>query len=92
MSKTYSISKGFHTKKEIDIWVLKLNRENRLIPENFLQLREKITQLDGYYSRYSKGFLFESQPSEATLTRIDEIIGELATQQQKITLEKILCQ
>lgn len=89
MSKTYSIQKDFHSKKEIDIWVLKLNRENRLTRENFTALKTEIQKRNGYYSRYSKGFVFESQPSENILIKIDTQIETLLSQQEQTQPEEI---
>ncbi|MFW9877691.1 MAG: hypothetical protein ACFFG0_31780 [Candidatus Thorarchaeota archaeon] len=89
MSKTYSIKKDFHTKKEIDIWILKLNRENRLTRENFLQLKSKVQDHNGYYSRYSKGFIFEFEPSKVILTDIDRAVEELLSQQEETRPEQV---
>ena len=89
MSKTYSLTKDFHTKKEIDIWVLKLNRENRLTRDNFLSLKPEIQNKNGYYSHYSKGFIFESQPSEVILNEIDALIETLLSQQEQTQPEEV---
>ena len=42
--KTYpfTIEEKFHTKKEIPIWVLKLNKDHRLTRESFTQLKQEI--------------------------------------------------
>ncbi len=73
----FTIEEKFHTKKEIPIWVLKLDKEHRLTRESFTKLKQDIKQLNGYYSHYSKGFVFESKPEEEILNNATDIITNL---------------
>ena len=78
--KTYpfTIKENFHAKKQIPIWVLKLNKDHRLTRESFNQLKQDIKQLNAYYSHYSKGFVFESdKPTEKVLNNANDIITNL---------------
>jgi hypothetical protein len=70
-------------------YILKLNRENRLTRDNFLTLKTEIKNKNGYYSRYSKGFVFESQPSEEILKEIDARIETLLAQQAQTQPEEV---
>jgi len=87
--KYYTISKGFHSIVKVVIWIVKLNRGKRLIRENYLKLKKEINELNGYYSNYSKGFIFKSEPSSDNLTIIDNVIEDLSIDQQETTPEKI---
>ncbi|TFG21602.1 MAG: hypothetical protein EU529_13145 [Promethearchaeota archaeon] len=49
----FTIKKDFHTKKQIDIWKVKIKRNYRITREHFTELKEVIKDFDGYYSHYS---------------------------------------
>ena len=71
------ITKEFHTKDKIDIWVLRLKRKIWLGKDNFSELKEFIECYDGYYSGFSKGFIFESMPNEKIIGEATELIETL---------------
>ena len=89
--KTYpfTIEENFHTKKEIPIWVLKLDKAHRLTRESFNKLKQDIKQLNAYYSHYSKGFIFENKPEEEILNKTNDLITNLdiSESQKAQTLE-----
>lgn len=60
-SEIYSITKQYHEKKDIDIWVVRL--EVKVDDETFAELKGFARELRGYYSTYkdAKGFVFKSE-------------------------------
>lgn len=81
-----TIEKTIHTKKNIDIWVCKL--ENKLSKEEFKEFLEEIKNLGGYYSRFVKGFVFEFDPmtlvNEVEIIEESETVTEQETEHQEI--------
>jgi hypothetical protein len=73
----FTIEKSYHDKEKKDIWVLKLKRKYYLGKGNFSELKELIECYDGYYSRFSRGFIFDSIPQEKVIEEITELIENL---------------
>lgn len=62
------VEKTRHTKKDVDIFVVKLS--NRITKEAYQDLNTKAKRLGGYYSRWSKGFIFEDETKANNFTSI----------------------
>ena len=73
MSK-YSIIPSRHTKKGIDIWLIK--PVSKLDHSTYKQVESKIKILGGYYSRYTNSFVLETKPDE---NKLNEIFGDTAS-------------
>ena len=58
----YRIEESRHTKTNEKIWLVKLN--DKLDREQFLQEKEKMKELGGYYSRYTHSFVFDHNPEK----------------------------
>lgn len=60
-SKLYTITKQYHEKRGIDIWVIRL--EVKVDNETFAELKSFAKELRGYYSSYKgvKGFVFKTE-------------------------------
>lgn len=73
MSK-YTITPSRHTKKGIDIWLIK--PVSKLDYSTYKQVESKIKILGGYYSRYTNSFVLETKPDE---NKLNEIFGDTAS-------------
>jgi hypothetical protein len=73
MSK-YTIIPSRHTKKGIDIWLIK--PVSKLDYSTYKQVESKIKILGGYYSRYTNSFVLETKPDE---NKLNEIFGDTAS-------------
>jgi len=45
--------------------------------DGFSELKEFTECYDGYYSRFSKGFIFKSMPNEKIIAEITELLKDL---------------
>ena len=73
----FTVKKSYHKKNKIDIWILQIKRGHWLPKNTFQELKEYIyDNYNGYYSGYSSGFIFESEPSEEILKRIAKALLE----------------
>jgi len=70
----YTITPSFHTNKRINIWNVKPN--DKLEYPEYKKLESKIKTIGGYYSRFSRAFVFEKEPS---VEMLNEAFGETAT-------------
>ena len=61
-NKKYVIEKSKHTKTGEDIWLVRMN--DKLERDDFLQEKEKMKELGGYYSKYTHSFVFKEDPSD----------------------------
>lgn len=77
------LTKGTHTKKNIDIWTLTYNE--RVPRETFLEHKAKAKELGGYYSRWATGFIFEDEASGNKFH--DWITGDSPTISEQVTNE-----
>lgn len=68
---------------------VKLKKEHKLTRESYNKLKQDVKQLNGYYSYYSKGFIFESKLKEEILSNFNDIIInlDLSEHQKAQTLE-----
>jgi len=80
----FKLEKNYHSKKEIDIWLLKPNQ--RLVKDSFNALRNNIKELGGYWSRFSKGFVFESEPEANILDEVKATIENLIEKEKDFEL------
>lgn len=76
-NQLFAIVKDFHTKNKMDIWVLKLKRKIWLEKGQFSELKEFIECYDGYYSKFSGGFIFESMPVKKFIGETTELLETL---------------
>lgn len=60
--KEYEITEGEHTKTHEKIFVVKIVRT--LTREEYLQVKEQMKSLGGYYSKFVHGFIFKENPTE----------------------------
>lgn len=67
--KRYKIEKSQHTKTGEDIWLVRIN--DKLERDEFLQEKQKMKELGGYYSKYTHSFVFKEEPSD----KIDETLN-----------------
>lgn len=60
-SELYTVTKQYHEKKDIDIWVVRL--EVKVDDDTFAELKGFAKELHGYYSTFkdAKGFVFKSE-------------------------------
>ncbi len=69
-----TITKSYHSKKGCDIWVVEMSeRVERFIYDD---LKSRAKSLGGYYSKYSKGFVFESENDANQFVSLSAIDGE----------------
>lgn len=71
--------KSRHTKKGIDIWVVRL--PDRVPKETYQRLNNRARALDGYYSRYRgqgaiPGFIFESEEGAKKFLSLEKVVKE----------------
>lgn len=59
---TFTVNEDTHTKTGAIIFVAKLN--NKIEYTEFKNIESRIKSIGGYYSRFKKGFIFESDPTE----------------------------
>ena len=73
----FTVKKSYHKKNKIDIWILQIKRGHWLPKNTFQELKEYIfDNYNAYYSGYSSGFIFESEPSEKILKNIAKALLE----------------
>lgn len=73
MSK-FTISQSFHNKKQIDIWLVKPTE--KLDYAEYKRLEAKLKILGGYYSRFTRSFVFEKEPK---IEQLNEAFGDSQT-------------
>ena len=61
-NKRYVIEEGRHTKTNEKLWLVKINDD--LEREEFLQEKQKMKELGGYYSKYTHSFVFKEDPTD----------------------------
>ena len=74
----YSITPSFHSVKKIDIWLVKPSE--KLEYSDYKKLESKIKTIGGYYSRFSRSFVFEQEPS---IEKLNEAFGDTETTSEK---------
>ena len=60
---TYSVTEDIHTKTGKPIWVAK--PEKQLSKNDFADIKRKLATIQGYYSSFKNGFIFNYNPTEA---------------------------
>ena len=60
---TYDIREDTDTRNNSKLWVVKVLE--KLEREEYQQVNKKMKELGGYYSRFKKGFIFRTDPTEA---------------------------
>lgn len=74
-NERFSISKDKHTKTGSDIWIVKL--VERVEKQEFYDIKRQMSRLGGYYSRFSRGFIFDKDPtSHLTNGDVDASVQE----------------
>lgn len=58
----YTITEDHHTKTGDKIWVVK--PEEKLNKKDFAEVRKKLATIQGFYSSFKKGFIFNYDPTE----------------------------
>ena len=58
----YDIEKTKHTKTGEDIWLVKI--KDNMERTEFLQEKQKMSELGGYYSKYTHSFIFKEDPGD----------------------------
>lgn len=84
----HSIEKSYHTKHKIDIWIIKLN--TKFDYDSFQEIKARVEGFGGYYSKYSRGFIFEEDPS-SFIALTDEFLNsktDKETLKRKRTIAK----
>jgi hypothetical protein len=69
----YTLTESYHNQKNKKIWLVKPSA--KLDYSDYKKLESKIKILGGYYSRFTKSFVFENEPSTEQL---DEAFGNVA--------------
>jgi hypothetical protein len=64
----YSVEKSRHTKKNIDIWLVRMSK--RVGMDDYNVIERKVKNAGGYYSKFVRCFVFESEPDQETLKNI----------------------
>lgn len=77
-NKFFEIVKDFHSKEKVDIWVMKLKRKVWLEKNEFSEFKELVECYDGYYSGFSKGFIFKFMPLQDIIEETTELLENLA--------------
>lgn len=67
----YNIEKSKHTKTGEDIWLVRIN--DKLERDDFLQEKEKMKELGGYYSKYTHSFIFKEDPTHKLQVNNEQI-------------------
>ncbi len=80
----FVVEKDFHTKKEIDIWKIKLSKQHRITRVHFTQLKQEVKQLNGYYSHYSRAFIFETEPTQEQREKFSATIKIMIHQEKSV--------
>ena len=73
----FEIVKDFHSKEKVDIWVMKLKRKVWLEKNEFSEFKELLECYDGYYSGFSKGFIFKFMPLQDIIEEATELLENL---------------
>lgn len=63
---SYTITEDIHTKTGSKIWIVKPEKE--LNRTDFAEVKQKFAAIQGYYSRFKRGFIFKYNPGEALQT------------------------
>lgn len=83
----YNIEKSKHTKTGEDIWLVRMN--DKLERDDFLQEKEKMKELGGYYSKYTHSFVFKEDPSDKLNVDLEEEIKSESTEEIKNSENKV---
>ena len=70
----FTITPSYHSVKRINIWLVKPS--DKLEYSDYKKLESKIKTIGGYYSRFSRAFVFESEPS---MDKLNEAFGDTQT-------------
>jgi len=70
----FSYSQEQHTKKGTDIHVVKMS--NRVDRDKYDELNIRAKKLGGYYSKWSKGFIFDDKDGADKFMSLDRVSGE----------------
>jgi hypothetical protein len=70
----FTITPSYHSVKRINIWTVKPSE--KLEYSDYKKLESKIKTIGGYYSRFSRAFVFESEPS---MDKLNEAFGDTQT-------------
>lgn len=76
------IEKSYHTKKEVDIWVVKLTE--RVERDVFNELRNASKRLGGYYSRFTGGFVFWEEEDAQQFVSLQDGDASAEERQQRV--------
>lgn len=74
----YTLTEGFHSVKKKPIWLVKPN--DKLEYADYKKLEGKIKIIGGYYSRFSRSFVFETEPK---IEKLNEAFGDTSTTAEK---------
>lgn len=85
----FTVVKSYHTKRCIDIWVLRLKKNFRLTREDYNKLKEEVKLFDGYYSFPAKGFIFEAEPSKETLEEFAKMVEIMYSDEREAPVENL---
>ena len=69
----YTLSEGWHNQKNKKIWLVKPS--GKLDYSEYKKLEGRIKIIGGYYSRFTKAFVFDNEP---LTTQLDEAFGNVA--------------
>lgn len=78
MSK-FTVTQSHHQKKGIAIWLVKPT--DKLDYSDYKKLESQIKVLGGYYSRFVKAFVFETEPS---IDKLNEAFGDSVSVSDKV--------
>lgn len=84
----YNIEKSKHTKTGEDIWLVRIN--DKLERDDFLQEKEKMKELGGYYSKYTHSFIFKEDPTHKLQVNNEQIhkSDAITTEESQVKLNK----
>lgn len=86
-NKKYEIEKSKHTRTGEDIWLVRIN--DKLDRNDFLQEKEKMKELGGYYSKYTHSFVFKEDPSDKLNVDLEEERKSESTEEIKNSENKV---
>jgi hypothetical protein len=69
----YTLTEGWHNQKNKKIWLVKPS--GKLDYSEYKKLEGRIKIIGGYYSRFTKAFVFDNEPS---VEQLDEAFGNVA--------------
>lgn len=81
-----TIEKGYHTKKQIDIWEVSLT--DRVERDVFNELKVAAKKLGGYYSRFAGGFVFWEEADAQEFVSLQSEDGSAEERRERIAQMK----